>query len=159
MVPFMNGPLNHWFTRFVQNVDSFRNEPSLCVAHRCTTVLLFELKQTKLCLKYNTLLTFYLLNCSYLLKINITFALWDKNSTCVILHSLLVWCCLTISYDINMRQKLIRGIFAPISWILGAYNCILEAPLFQLLAASSSLPINCMKCKINNVTNVLFFYS
>ncbi len=21
----MNGPLNHWFTRFVQNADSFRN--------------------------------------------------------------------------------------------------------------------------------------
>ncbi len=43
-----------------------------------------------------------------LYKINMTFALvlfWGKNSNQVIFHSLLVWYCLTISYDINIWQK------------------------------------------------------
>ncbi len=37
----MNGPLNHWLTRFVQNVDWFSKETLLCVARRHTTVLLW----------------------------------------------------------------------------------------------------------------------
>lgn len=45
-----------------------------------------------------------------------TRAICNKNRTRVILQSLLVW---TISFDLNMRQKLH---FALISWILGAVS-------------------------------------
>ncbi len=84
-----------------------------------------EQKQTILCLKYNTILTSYLLNnCCMKSHLN---SWYSGQSTkhykhySVILLSLLVWYCL--SYDINMRQKLIQEHFAPISWILG-HNCI-----------------------------------
>ncbi len=121
---------------FIQTADSFRNSVNgslhewvfeslihlICLKHRtalCWDAQQFccgfvgnifvgktEQKQTILCLKYNIILTYYLLN-------RILHSCYsDINSTLVILLSLLVW--YRLSCDINMR-----------SWILG-HNCIYE---------------------------------
>ncbi len=42
----MNGPLNHWLTRFIQTADSFRNEASDCPYERATESWLTRFIQT-----------------------------------------------------------------------------------------------------------------
>ncbi len=76
-----------------------------------------------------------------LYKISIAFALvlFGKKSTLVLLHLLLMLYCLTISYEINMRQKLTQGQFCP-----NIFRGILTALywLHQLLLCLMFITIN-----------------
>ncbi len=68
---FYERSLNHWFTRFVQNVDSFRNTAvflgeaqQFCCGFKGSYVLCkTEQNHIISCLKYNTISISYLLNC------------------------------------------------------------------------------------------------
>ncbi len=75
-----------------------------------------EQKQTILCLKYNPISTYYLLNCCIKSHLNS----WYSG------QSALVWYCSRCSCDIDDKiwdKNTYTGIFAPISWIVG-HNCI-----------------------------------
>ncbi len=123
----MNGSLNHWFTRihsFIRKLNTavlLGDSQQICCGFIGNIFIgKIEQKTTILCLKYNTILTSYLLNCC--IKSTCALVMFGTNSTRVILLSLLVWHrlsykCETKRYE---RYETYRGIPPPpISWILG----------------------------------------
>ncbi len=87
------------------------NAAVYCSETNSSAVFIFtlaKLSKTDSIVSKITVLNAYLLNCCIKSVSHL-----HSCSTRVILHLLLVWYCLTITYDVNMRQKLKQAHFLP----------------------------------------------
>ncbi len=115
----MNGSLNHWFTRihsFIQKLNTavlLGDSQQICCGFIGNIFIgKIEQKHTILCLKYNTILTSYLLNCCIKSHVHS----WCSGQTALV--SYCSRCSCDIAYHINVRQKDMRdmrhtGAFPP----------------------------------------------